>query len=243
MNVESNVTIVMATHEDHDFARASIWSVRRYHPRIRIIVADSSEDPRKMDDVGCDELIWADLSYGGIKCHYMDNMAAGIVETELVLFMSPDVKVIGEEAIPLLARAMDISPSVAETGAYGIKVIGERKALVGTQFTGHMELDACAGHFQMHRTEAFKIAGMYHQAFFWAGVPDKFDPHVECDSDQEITRRYNAMGLICVSPAHEVPILHWVMGSRHADKRPYTDWYQANVSVTRCNPLNNWNKQ
>lgn len=241
-DVSDLLTVVMPTFNDEQFAAASIWSMRRFYPLLRIIIVDGGSGEESSFRLRNLPVDFVEVRH--VKAEIASNVGAFLVRTPFVLFVSPDVKVIDKTAIPLLLDVLLSNVKVAETGAYGVKVIdwGRRIAKVGTEFTSSMELDATSGYFQMHNLTYFKQAGMYPFHFFYPGV-EGFDPFLECDSDLAITNIYKEAGLRCMSPASRVPIIHWGGGSRYdAKKVPFQTWREENVTHITCNPLNDWDK-
>jgi hypothetical protein len=250
MDVERDVTIIMTTFGCLDFTKASLWAIRRFHPNLRIILADGgsgSADIREMQELG-EVIVGFDKT-----SEEMCNIAAALVETPYVLFMDNDCKVIAKEALPLLVDVLEKHPLCACTGAYAVKVLDWQKmiALTGTVFNAQMEVDATARYFQLHKTKAFKrVGGFPTKEWFYENVP--FDPKAVkqgCQGDLSISKHYPDIGFMTFCPAATVPVIHWGMakvvaqsGEQADIARDVENFYWKNAKHTRMDPrpLNDW---
>lgn len=243
--IDKLITIVMTTFDNLDFTLASIWAIISFYPDVRIILADggsSIEITEKMRDLSLKNDSVDFLQYYNGQIEDCRNMCAAIVDTEFIIFMDNDTKVLGREAIPLLLEVMD--EDVAQTGAYGVKIHDYSKeiAFVGTEFTSSMELDASPCTFGLHRAKAYKQVGGMPKEWLY-DRPKEYIPETVpgYNGDIMISFLYHKAGWRVVSPNQRIPILHWGQANRwmHREK-PMDDYSKYNSTHIRCNPLNDY---
>lgn len=236
------VTIVMTTMKNDDFTNASVWSIRRFYPKVKIIFADGDRGPWLTPK--CKPYQIVRVPEGSAED--LRNAATVLVETPYTLFMDNDVKVLGEGAIELLLESFCDCADCAQSGAYGVKVANwrDRHAWVGTIFTDHMSVDAMPCYFSLHSTEAFHRVGGFPKEWFYDSVPKKYcfeeDPTLAGYSgDFTITRQYRSIGRIAYTPKERVPVLHWGQATLWWNKpRPVENWWYKNCKHRRIDPLN-----
>lgn len=236
-----SVTVIMKTYGNHDFTNAASWALRQFYPGIQIIYADG----HPQTPYGALDLVWIP----GAPCETCQNAAMTLVETDFVLLMDNDTRVLHEDAIPLCLEALQRWPDVAASGWYGfIEVDPETfTAYVGTEYTDHLELSATQAAFSIHRVSAYRDVGGMPIEPYW-DVPKhlwkekRWTPGYA--GDLTICKRYRAAGYRIVSPKRTVPILHWGMAIEHLEgskgKQPFEQWWYSETNHIRVNPLNNW---
>ncbi len=255
--MKDKVTCIITTYGNFDFTAATVWALRRFYPELRIILADggsNEETIRRMQDLCLIENLELTVGFGHTS-EECCNMASALVNTPYVLFMDNDCKVTAPGAIPLLLEALEADPSHACTGAYAVKVTDwERmKAFTGTVFTDHMEVDATARYFQLHRTKAFRDVEMFPtKEWFYPQMAEHFDPVAfkqGCQGDMTIGRYYQKYDYKVVTPKATIPCLHWRMAKATAQvgeeadaSREVEAWYEEHSHNVRLDPrpLNNW---
>jgi hypothetical protein len=256
------VTVVMTTFNNNDFTKASLWSIRRYHPEIKIILTDGGSEPQNYAEliklVKADKNLYITQFIGG-STEECRNIAATLVNTKYILFMDNDVKIIGERAISILIDAIERKNNVAQTGAYGIKVIDWKniKAYVGSEFNDYMEIDASPCYFSLHKTSAYRMAGGMPKEWFYDLPKDltklwdqafkelgKSGPGYT--GDFTISKYYKKQGWRILSPRETVPVIHWTQANRWftdiTQNRALENWWHENINHIKCEPLNDWEK-
>jgi Glycosyl transferase family 2 len=240
MDIEREVTIIMITFNNFDFTRACVWALRRYYPKMRVILADGGSEATeyfKLMTLGCDVI----QVYNG-TLHECDNAAAALVRTPFFLTMDNDVKVISPDAIPLMLEPMR-TPNVATVVAYAVKVRDWKKriAWVGTNFTSSVECDAGVRYFQLHRTELFRCIGGFPHRFFYPETPKRFDPYMlkrGCHGDLAISQVYAEHGgWLTVTAPRTVPILHWAHAKQKGEREEYEIWNSSHTTNERLDPF------
>lgn len=253
------VTIVMTTYNNNDFTKASIWSIRRYYPEITIILTDGGSEEKNYFDLvkfaNKDKKIQIMQFIGG-STEECRNIAATAVETDYVLFMDNDVKIIDKSAIPILLDVLE-KEKVVQTGAYGIKIAdwGNIRAYVGSEFIDYMEIDASPAYFSMHKTHIYKEVGGMPKKWFYnlpQNLIDLWNKTFEnlgksgpgYTGDLTITTLYKGYGWRAMSPKETVPVIHWSQANKwftdYTQNRELETWWHNNIKHIRCAPLNNW---
>ena len=259
--IKDRVTIVMTAHAADAFAQASIYSIRQYYPGMRIILADSgylggapvwrnSDAERRNRDL---ERETDTIVMPGMCAEDCRNAAAALVETQFILFMDDDVKILGPDSIEILIAAIEEVAGSVQTGAYCLKVTDwlQRKGYVSTVFDRAMAVDACPCYFSLHTTAPFlSVGGMpKHDTFYPADSESDIYTHVQRNDlagyggDFVISNRYKHEGLLITSPRERVAVLHWGQRFRVRSKtdlksRFLEDWWYKNTTHVRCDPLN-----
>jgi glycosyltransferase involved in cell wall biosynthesis len=245
-NGEKNVTAIITTYNNFDFTMATIWSLRTFFPKMKIIVADGGSEPEivfkikdyiKKRDENC-----IFTQFEGLYIEDYRNAAASLADTKYILFMDNDVKVLAEESLYMLMEILEEDESIAECGPYGI-VISDRSKLisyVGTEFTGSMLISASPCYFALHRTSAFKEVGGMPKEWLYK-LPKNFDVTVPgYNGDFTISRLYYERGYKVKSPNKKVPLIHWGRTTEwfNENRNAIDSWWSNNVNHIRHNPLN-----
>ena len=173
-----NVTIIMTTLNCMDFALSSLWSVNRYY-KIKVIITDGGSTKEEEKKLLNGIKKFKNLSVDYIICEnslteYARNKASELVDTEFILFMDSDVKIINLKGLSLLLEVMYNTDAV-ESGVYAIKTIDfeKRFSYVSTKFNSHIEVSAMPCYFALHRTDAFKDVGGFPEEWYYP-MPDWF---------------------------------------------------------------------
>ena len=234
----SDITVIMNTYLNDDFTAAATFALRAACPAIPIIYANGHA-ASKLPRIDNSEVITMHEE----SAEVLRNTAALTVKTKFMLIMDNDVKVLSADALLLLTEAIESHICAVQSGAYGVKVVDwqRRIAYVGTDFTGHMDLDASPCYFSMYLTEAYNaVGGMPLNDWFYPTF--KAPPERKGTSgDLAITSRFKMRGWRCVSPSARVPVIHWGKAIKHQGRSlPAEDqWYSTNTHI-RCSPLNDW---
>jgi len=233
----NDITVIMTTYGNHDFTRAATWALRRYYPSIRIIYADGHPtDPFPSPQ-------WTTVWIPEEPTEVCRNRAVNLVDTDYILLIDNDVKVIDPSALYLLMEVFEKYPDTDASGWYGLVLDPHesRQAYVGTRFAGIMDIDATQASFSLHRRSSYVDAG---------GMPLR--PIYDIPEGILTPKSYHHGGdlAICLSydhvrtPASEIPLIHWTHANRWMDDgsrdRSFDDWWDANTTHIRVDPLNNW---
>lgn len=242
MNLNNLVTIIMTTMRADDFTNASVWSLRKFYPKVKIIFADGDRGPWLTPNCMPYQIIR--LPKGSAED--LRNAAATLVETPYTLFMDNDCKVLGKGAIELLLEPFFDHSDCAQSGAYGVKVADwkKRHAWVGTIFTDYLQVDAMPCYFSLHSTHAFRKVGGFPKRWFYDSIPKRYFYQKDqtlpgYSGDFTITTLYKELGLRAYTPKQRVPVLHWGQATLWWNKpRPVEDWWYKNCKHRRIDPLN-----
>jgi len=244
-----NITVIMTTYNNNDYTRSSVWSFRNFFPEVRIILTDGGSRDENMPELKniSKEFNTELMILYGAPTEYCRNAAASIVDTEYILFMDNDTKILHQDAVNICLDVLDKNKNAAQTGAYGIKIIDRAKKLayVGIEFTGIAPITGFSAYFSMHRTEYYRLVnGMKINEYIY-DVPkkyweDKMQPGYS--GDFNIGNYYIEKGFTNLTPPRKLPILHWGQAHFKTYTNSFGDWWYDSCNHIRCNPLNEWEK-
>lgn len=255
MKLYRNLVVgVMTTYDNWDFTNSAYRTFKQIFPEIRLIISDGGsvyenvEKMKKLTDEFIENKSEVNLivSYNS-STEACRNLAASLIETKYILTMDNDTKVLGRESIDVLFETIEASDSIAQTGAYAIKVLDweKRKALVSKEFKSNIEVDAFSAYFSMHRTKVYKKVGGMKIGEFFYDIPkklyeNKWQPGYT--GDMVIGKYYKKNNYKLITPNKEVPVIHWGKAYRAIKNDDLNDWWYKNCKNIRCNPLDDWEK-
>jgi len=244
---EKDITVVMTTYNNNDFTKASVWSIKKYYPELRVILTDggsTNENYLNLIELTKEIPNVELVQYYGGATEDCRNIGARIVNTEFILFMDNDTKFLDISVIPIMLDVMK-DDNIAETGVYAIKIVDEKamKSYVGNIFTDYMEVDGFSAYCALHRKKYFdEIGGMpkEHMYDFPKEILSK-RVHNGYSGDYAISRHYKEKGYKMITPKERVPVIHWGQAYRwNRTVEEFEKWFYENAQHIRCNPLNNW---
>ena len=153
LSVNSNFTF-----NNNDFTSSSIWAFRNFYPNMRIILVDGGSLDNNLSYLkefavknNLELMVLFDA-----PTEYCRNAGVSVVDTEYVLFMDNDAKILSTDAVDLCINVLDNFSEAAQTGAYALKIIDKEKYIsyCGTEFNDNMEVTGFSAYF----STAFKSA-------------------------------------------------------------------------------------
>jgi GT2 family glycosyltransferase len=172
VNVENRVTVVMTTYNNNDFTKASVWSIKKFYPKLRIILADGGSSINNYEELI--SLSKKDIFLDVVQFYdgYSEdcrNMASSLVETEFILFMDNDTKLLSNSAIDLMVETMDENECIAQTGAYAIGFVDKENyfSFIGKNFNASIEADGFSSYFSLHRKKFFDEVKGFPKEFLY----------------------------------------------------------------------------
>ena len=252
MEEYKNITIVQTCYRNIDFVLASLWSVNRFF-KIKVIIADGDANRPDQEKLLSNVRKFTNLDVDYISCSgsYTEdarNEAVKLVDTEYILFMDSDVKLITPRSIPILYNVFENNDNdVVQTGVYFAKVINleKRMSFVSTTSNSYMEADFMPCYFSMHKTDAYRAVGGMPKEFFYP-MPNWFEAESTYNGDFTITRKYQEKNFRAITPIIKEDVcLHWTQSTLWLlpeIDRPGERWYYDNVKHIRVNPFDDYPK-
>lgn len=244
-DIQKNVTVMMTTYNNFDFTESALFALRSYYPKIRVILADGGSTDRTLTEwQNCaDDFVM--IKNGKIEdCR---NAASQLIETDFILTMDNDAKVLAEEAIPLLMEPFETKNVVAQTGAYCVKVVDykSKRGYCGTIFNDIMECDWCPAYLSLHRTFCWHLIGGMPKEWYYGPPPfETSERNKRCNNggDASISKHYQKHGYKIFTPRKRVPVVHWGTAGRWTVQGEMAKWWMTAHNHKRIEPLNDWEK-
>jgi len=253
--IEQKVTVIMTSWKNSDFTLSALWSIFRYYPDIQVIITDGSD---AMEFQKLTERLslhypneWTKNLHAMLLPHAPTedcrNAAATLATTPYILFMDNDTKILSRAPIPMLLEPFEIYANCVQSGAYGFVCLDRenRLSVVGKSFPEHIQLSASPAYFSLHLTAAYRdVGGMPKQFYYdvpkslWQDSKGETIWQPGWSGDFTITDLYHKFGLVCVSPRHQVPVLHWGQTNRYINqKRTVEDYWYEHVRHITTEPF------